>query len=176
MNSQPSLGTEDGDEFRIARDGQTYTCLGFKEHYGEAWHAYWKEASIAIAGGAPQPAAAAGHGGPQGRAQPEPTIAGAPQPGAAAGPEVPGTPGQQPPVRTWMSQHRFLKWRETKAPDEDFEFSCATWRFMEQYARAEEKRERRSFLHGGREHVVLELLVTVRHDNENLITQPTQYQ
>ena len=96
MATQPSLGAEDGDENRIAKDGRPYTRLEFNEHYGEDWHAYWEEASIATAGGAPQPAAA-GPGGPQGRAQPAPTIVGAPQPGAAAGPDVPGTLGQQPP-------------------------------------------------------------------------------
>ena len=78
MASQPSLGTEDGDETRIARDGRPYTRLEFNEHYGEDWHAYWEEASIATAGGAPQPAAAAGPGVPQERpeAQPAPTNAG----------------------------------------------------------------------------------------------------
>ena len=70
MASQPSLGTQDGDENRIARDGRPYTRNEFIEHYGEEWQVYWEQASIATAGGAPQPAAAA---------------AGAPQPGAAAG-------------------------------------------------------------------------------------------
>ena len=96
-------------ETRIAWDGRPYTRLEFMNHNGEAWNARWEEASIATAGGAPQPAAAAGPGGPCTPAQLSPpalegparlrpwTIAGAPQPGAAAGPSVPGTPGQQPP-------------------------------------------------------------------------------
>ena len=55
--AQPGLGTEDGDETRIARDGRPYTRLEFIEHYKENWNACWEEASIATAGGAPQPAA-----------------------------------------------------------------------------------------------------------------------
>ena len=47
------------DEKRIARDGWPYTRLEFIEHYGRDWRAHWEEASIATAGAAPQPAAAA---------------------------------------------------------------------------------------------------------------------
>ena len=48
-----------GEERRIALDGMPYTRLEFMEYYGENWNACWLEASIATAGGAPQPAAAA---------------------------------------------------------------------------------------------------------------------
>ena len=77
-----------GDEQRIARNGRPYTRLEFMDHYGEEWNARWQEASIATAGGAPQPAAAAGPGVPSTpgqqppQAQAAPTNAGAPQPGA----------------------------------------------------------------------------------------------
>ena len=63
MAPPPSLGTPEddwnGEQRRIALDGMPYTSLEFKEHYGENWNACWQEASIATAGGAPQPAAAA---------------------------------------------------------------------------------------------------------------------
>ena len=98
MASRLSLGTDEdhwnGEEKRIAGDGRPYTRREFSEYYGESWNARWEEASIATAGGAPQPAAAADPGGPctsaqlSPQAQPAPTIAGAPQPGAAAGPGV----------------------------------------------------------------------------------------
>ena len=106
MATLASLGTAgdhwNGEEQRFARDGMPYTFLQFIEYYGERGNARWQEAPIATAGGAPQPADAAGRGGPctsaqvSPQAQPAPTIAGAPQPGAAAGPGVPSTPGQQP--------------------------------------------------------------------------------
>ena len=107
MASQPSLSTDEDhgndEEKRIAWNGWPYTRREFIEYYGENSNARWEEASIATAGGAPQPAAAAGPGGLctpaqlSRQAQPAPTIAGAPQPGAAAGPGVWGRPGQQPP-------------------------------------------------------------------------------
>ena len=63
MAPPPSLGTPEddwnGEQRRIALDGMPYTGLEFKEYYGENWNACWQEASIATAGGAPQPAAAA---------------------------------------------------------------------------------------------------------------------
>ena len=66
--SQPGLGTEDDAEIRIASDGQPYTRLQFKEHYGDDWHGYWETAWIVAVGQQPPQAA--------------PTNAGAPQPGA----------------------------------------------------------------------------------------------
>ena len=63
MAPPPSLGTPEddsnGEERRIALDGMPYTRLEFMEYYAEEWNACWQEASIATAGGAPQPAAAA---------------------------------------------------------------------------------------------------------------------
>ena len=58
MATPPSLGADDGDEPRIARDGRPYTRLEFKEYYGEHWYVYWGQASIATAGGGAHPPAA----------------------------------------------------------------------------------------------------------------------
>ena len=77
MASKPSVGTEDGEEKRIAWDGRPYTRLEFMDYYGNDWNTRWGEASIAPAGGAPQPAAAAG--------------------APVGGISLPSTPGQQPP-------------------------------------------------------------------------------
>ena len=76
MASQLSLSTDEDhgndEEIRIAWNNRPYTRREFEKYYGENWRAPWEEASIATAGGGPQPA-------------------------AAAGPGVRGTLGQQPP-------------------------------------------------------------------------------